>query len=355
MINRKASTQLKLPITINRSLGQRGRAETSEVKNNNEKNSIRQSVLSEKQIQNEVRSESPTKFQKEPPMETIPEQKPELTREKSINRPELKKSKSQVKRELNEILGEDKMKTSKERRMAEKIERERIERDEREAEEKRQQYLEEEHRRWKIKDKIDSKGGRTKRTVCGRLFLQVGETSEFDENNIQDQKNENEAVNVIQGTLAAELLELIEKSRGVRPVEVQRQNSKDDKKDINSPRGTNNKELTLDTTESKTSIHDNNNNHNNNNEENNENKNNEDNNGTKQNERRESDDRSSFDEEEYFREIAALSFETGGGEQQTASNPNLRALGKVTQPTFILVFVRKKNYYYYLGSISTPR
>lgn len=272
---------------MNRPMNSRVRADSSEAKKN-EKTSTRPSLLSEKMISHEKRVESPVQMNT-PTLQKQPSEQTQLKREKSTSRVELKKTKSEVKRELNEILGEDKMKLAKEKRMAEKLEREKIEQEEREMEEKRQKYLEEEHRRWKFKEKVESKGGK-KRTTCGRLFLQVGESSEFEENNNSNNDNNNsnnEEIKVIQGTLAAELLELIEKTRGVRPVEVKRTDSKVDQNSVvKSPQNIKTNEPDYETRESE----------------------------------------SSFDEEEYFREIAALSLETEG-DDGVMNSP--RGLGKV--------------------------
>lgn len=324
MMNRKASTQLKLPITMNRQVTSRPRSDSTDAKKN-EKSSTRPSLLSDKLNQNEIKSESPLILHKQPnetkenikELKDSPEQKiTELKREKSMNRTELKKSKSEVKRELNDILSEDKMKIMKERKMKEKLEKEKKEKEEKELEEKRLQYLEEEHRRWKFKDKIDSTSGNgKKRTLCGRLFLQVGESSEFDE---KDEKLENEEeIKVIQGTLAAELLELIEKTRGVKPVEIQRQNSnsseidkKDDKNKIITPSSRSNSQQ-IEKNESK-------------------NLNNISSTNIKQDKKHDTDSDhdsdSSFDEEEYFREVAALSFDTEG-DDITSSNTS-QGIGK---------------------------
>jgi hypothetical protein len=111
----------------------------------------------------------------------------------------------------------------KEEKMREREERE--ERLERETKEKEyQKYLQEEHERWLVRDKRSSKDPKIQRTFLERLFLNVGEKSKFDPPSESDEAtgggvcggNEKE-VKILQGTLAAELLELIEKSRITKP------------------------------------------------------------------------------------------------------------------------------------------
>lgn len=173
-----------------------------------------------------------------------------------------------------------------------------------EKEEEREKYLQEEHKKWKIRDKfrqnsptpIPSKGRHSKssekRSMCERLFYLVGEKKEDEDDEVED--NEGEKLKVIQGTLAAELLELIEKSRGVtKPTTIKTAatsipvNPATTTTNSNPPQNEiNERETIIPFSEEK------------------------------------DHDEDSFNEEDYYREIAALSLEGYEGYDIPSTNPS---------------------------------
>lgn len=283
----KINAQLKLPITMNRTMTSSStpRAQTdsngaealkaSPTQNPREKESTR--ALSRKPL-NELRGTSMDEEGKEAKQDSTRNSSLKVeVKEREISQRSARKisrqetSKTQQTTESRTRSENERVRREKERKMKEREEQEKrlqVLREEQEKEERYQEYLKEEHRRWKIREK---QFGQRKRTVLERLFLVVGEKSEFEEDDTYDA----EEVKVIQGTLAAELLELIEKSRLNRPQVVSATaSSKPEEGDSGSfP------------VAGKIADED------------------------------EKSENSSFDEDEYFREIAALSFAEGGEDE----------------------------------------
>ena len=277
----KINAQLKLPIPMNRTMTSSStpRAQTESngaeelkafpTQNPREKESTR--ALSRNQL-SELRGTSMNDEGKEAQQDSARNSSLKVdAKEREISQRSPRKisrqetSKTQQTTESRTRSENERVRREKEKKMKAREEQEKrfqVLREEKEKEERYQEYLKEEHRRWKIREK---QFGQRKRSVLERLFLVVGEKSEFEEDDAYDA----EEVKVIQGTLAAELLELIEKSRLNRPPVVSTPvSSKPEEGDSGKIA-----------------------------------------NGDEKSEN------SSFDEDEYFREIAALSFAEGGEDE----------------------------------------
>jgi hypothetical protein len=229
--NRKTSSQLKLPITINRAMTSstpRPRADSNGAEERKVATLTPREetprAVARKQM-SEVRAPVENKAE-EVRREPVRDSSPEVRGQpRKVSRQDT--SKTQQTADSRARSEHERVRKEKERKMKEREEQERMlqeQREEKEKEEKYQQFLAEEHRRWRIKEKDESgdefgdeekKGTQKKqrsRTVLERLFLTVGEKSEFEEKE-QEEAFDAEKFKMIQGSLAAELLELIEKSR----------------------------------------------------------------------------------------------------------------------------------------------
>lgn len=289
---RKASTQLKLPVSISRTMtSTRPRAESkvqdqqpdgskSQRENSPEIREIRRSMS--KKRSSEIKlplelgsSEAPLV----PPLH-LPAPSPLPP---SSSTPLTKEIQEDPCPPPQGITKNEKIKKLKERKMKkfeEEEEQRRLQEEEKAREEQLRQHLEKEHQRWKIKDKKyeiyeNNQKKILTRSLSERLFLRVGEKNEFldEQDREQEQEegmdHEKQEIKIIQGTLAAELIELIEKSRFSRPTEIKGQQGRTSSPPPSStpaPPGA----------------------------------------GTSMDEEKDS----TFDEDEYFREIAALSLES---------------------------------------------